>query len=39
MTNGKLRVKGLTQIGNTQPPVDDSVNSYVEDDYVSDYLQ
>jgi hypothetical protein len=36
MANGKLRVKGVGQLG---PVVDDSVNSFVENDYVGDYLQ
>jgi hypothetical protein len=36
MANGKLRVKGVGQL-NPNPP-DDTVNSFVEDDYVSDYL-
>jgi hypothetical protein len=33
----KLRVKGVGQL-NPNPPVDDTINSFVENDYVSDYL-
>jgi hypothetical protein len=33
----KLRVKGVGQINPN--PIDDTINSFVEDDYVGDYLQ
>jgi hypothetical protein len=40
MATGKLRIKGVnTPRGEVNPqPPDDTVNSFVEDDYVSDYL-